>query len=65
MMVWNTVNILNLEDFSARIVTLFNTDGVALFRSSTTDIWPVFLAVNELPPHMKCNLPNYCSVRTV
>ena len=27
-----------------------NTDGVALFRSSTFSIWPVHYLVNELPP---------------
>ena len=26
-----------------------NTDGVAIFRSSTTSLWPVWLAINELP----------------
>lgn len=30
-----------------------NTDGVALFKSSSTNIWPVFLAINELPPHLR------------
>ena len=29
---------------------LFNTDGISLYKSSTVNIWPVFLAVNELPP---------------
>ena len=37
----------------ANISFLLNTDGVALFRSSSTDIWPVFLAINELPPFMR------------
>jgi len=37
----------------ANLSFLLNTDGVALFRSSTTNIWPVFLAVNELPPSMR------------
>ena len=26
-----------------------NTDGVALFRSSKVDIWPVWMVINELP----------------
>ena len=30
-----------------------NTDGVALFRSSTTSLWPVWLAVNELPKEVR------------
>ena len=29
---------------------LFNTDGIPLYKSSKVNIWPVFLAVNELPP---------------
>lgn len=29
------------------------TDGVALFRSSKYSIWPVYLAVNELPPNCR------------
>lgn len=28
-----------------------NTDGVALFRSSTYSVWPVYFLVNELPPN--------------
>ena len=30
-----------------------NTDGVALFRSSTTSLWPVWLTVNELPKEVR------------
>ena len=26
-----------------------NTDGVALFRSSTKSLWPIWLVINELP----------------
>ena len=37
----------------ANISFTINTDGVALFKSSTTDVWPVFLLINELPPHMR------------
>lgn len=37
----------------ANISFLLNTDGVALFKSSSTNIWPVFLAINELPPFMR------------
>ncbi len=32
---------------------LLNTDGVALFRSSTISIWPIWLAINELPPDVR------------
>ena len=34
----------------ANVSFTFNTDGVALFRSSQTGIWPLFLVINELPP---------------
>lgn len=27
-----------------------NTDGVALFRSSSKSLWPIWLVINELPP---------------
>lgn len=27
-----------------------NTDGVAIFRSSTFSLWPVYAVINELPP---------------
>ena len=32
------------------LTLLFNTDGIPLYKSSKVNIWPVFLAVNELPP---------------
>lgn len=32
---------------------LLNTDGVSLFRSSTVSLWPIWLAVNELPSHTR------------
>ena len=34
----------------ANISFTFNTDGVSLFRSSQTGIWPILLVINELPP---------------
>ena len=33
---------------------LLNTDGVSLFCSSNISLWPIWLAVNELPPHVRC-----------
>lgn len=38
----------------AHISLLFNTDGVAMFRSSKISIWPVWAVVNELPPTLRC-----------
>lgn len=31
------------------ISLIFNTDGAPLYSSSSISLWPVFLAVNELP----------------
>ena len=28
----------------------FNTDGVAIVRSSGASVWPVYLTINKLPP---------------
>lgn len=33
------------------LTLLFNTDGISLYKSSKVNIWPVFLAINELPPN--------------
>ena len=30
-----------------------NTDGVAIFKSSKMSVWPVYLTINELPPHLR------------
>ncbi|XP_028517453.1 uncharacterized protein LOC110247556 isoform X1 [Exaiptasia diaphana] len=37
---------------------MFNTDGVAIFRSSAFSIWPLYLQLNELPPHLRSNSKN-------
>lgn len=29
---------------------LLNTDGVPIFKSSNTSVWPLFIAINEIPP---------------
>ena len=33
----------------AHVSLALNTDGVAIFRSSKVDLWPVWLVINELP----------------
>lgn len=33
----------------ANVSLAINTDGVAVFRSSTSSVWPVWVQVNELP----------------
>ena len=30
-----------------------NTDGVRVFKSSCSEIWPIWLQLNELPPAMR------------
>lgn len=34
---------------------LLNTDGVPIFKLSKTSIWPVYLAITSLPPHVRMN----------
>ena len=34
----------------SNISFVFNTDGVCLYKSSKIEIWPVYLAINEVPP---------------
>uniref|UniRef100_A0A7M5XKF2 Transposase domain-containing protein n=4 Tax=Clytia hemisphaerica TaxID=252671 RepID=A0A7M5XKF2_9CNID len=31
------------------LTIIFNTDGVALYKSSRIEIWPVYVAINEIP----------------
>jgi len=53
------------QTYPANVSFLFNTDGVALFRSSSTDIWPIFLAVNELPPSMRLDGNEHNSIANI
>ena len=34
----------------ANITFTINADGVAIYRSSKVDLWPIWLQINELPP---------------
>ena len=49
---------LNILAFS------LNTDGVPLFKSSSTSFWPVYLVIHNLPPSIRMNSENIilCSV---
>ena len=35
---------------TTNLSAIFNTDGVALYKSSRTEVWPIYLAINEIPP---------------
>ena len=37
----------------ANITLTCNTDGVSIYRSSKTSIWPIWVAINELPPSLR------------
>ena len=37
----------------SNVTFTLNTDGVSLFRSSSVDLWPIWLAINELPPKIR------------
>ena len=37
---------------------LWNTDGVSIFRSSNTNIWPFYLVINELPFEIRFSRPH-------
>ncbi|XP_021354853.1 uncharacterized protein LOC110451260 [Mizuhopecten yessoensis] len=39
-----------LDPKTQNITAVFNTDGVNLYSSSKVELWPIFLAVNELSP---------------
>ena len=43
----------------------FNTDGVSLFHSSKNGIWPVFLAINELPPAARYKLLHIIPIKLI
>lgn len=33
----------------ANVSLMINTDGVAVFKSSSTSLWPIWVVINELP----------------
>ena len=35
------------------ISLIMNIDGVPIFKSSNTSLWPVYFLVNELPPNLR------------
>ena len=32
---------------------IFNTDGVQLYSSSSVKLWPIYVAINEIPPKQR------------
>ena len=38
------------------LALMLNTDGVQKLKSSSMNIWPVYLAVTNFPPHLRMNL---------
>jgi len=41
-----------LEKFGNLSFTI-NTDGAAVFKNPSTQLWPVYLEINELPPNVR------------
>ena len=37
---------------------MLSTDGISLFKSSPSDLWPVYLAILNLPPDIRMNAQN-------
>lgn len=37
----------------SNVSLLMNTDGVQVFSSSKREVWPIWLAINELPPNLR------------
>ena len=37
----------------ANVSLLLNTDGADMFKSSNISLWPIWVAINELPPHIR------------
>ena len=35
------------------VTFIINTDGVKMFHSSAVSLWPIWLAINELPPNIR------------
>ena len=43
---------------SDNLTAIFNTDGVNLYSSSKIELWPIFLAINELSPKKRFSREN-------
>ena len=47
-----------LKKSSNNLTGIFNTDGVNLFSSSKIELWPIYLAINELSPQKRFTREN-------
>ena len=50
------------QNFPANISFTISTDGVKVFKSSVSEVWPVWLVVNELPPNLRLNYLLFCTI---
>ena len=47
-----------LKKSSNNLTGVFNTDGINLFSSSKIELWPIYLAINEMSPQKRFNREN-------
>ena len=44
--------------YAENLALMLSTDGVPLFKSSSADLWPVFLVILNLPRNIRMNAQN-------
>lgn len=44
---------MSLIESDLNLTATFNTDGINLYSSSKIELWPIFLAINELSPSLR------------
>ena len=49
---------LNFEKKELTISLIMNSDGVRIIKSSPKHLWPVWLALADLPPKLRCSYNN-------
>ena len=47
------------HEYPANLSFTLSTDGVKVFKSSVSEVWPVWLVVNKLPPNMRSAANNH------
>ncbi|KAK3911696.1 tRNA pseudouridine(38/39) synthase, partial [Frankliniella fusca] len=48
----------HMSDNYTWLTFMWNSDGFSLFKSSTFQVWPIYLTVNELPPYLRFRREN-------